>query len=96
VEKACGAIGTARISAVSFNVVVAIVSFASFPFLLFKYVLLLWFDMQVLSIPLLQSYPFIALLSGLALYIVLSAASILKNILSVSAPLHLFNRLLVI
>jgi len=52
--------------------------------------------MQMLSIPLLQSYPFIALLSGLALHIVLSTASILKNILSVSAPLHLFNRLLVI
>jgi len=48
----------------------------------------------MLSIPLLQSYPFIALFSGLALYVGLSTASILKNILSVSSPLHLFNRLL--
>nr|ACU19523.1 unknown [Glycine max] len=38
----------------------------------------------MLSIPLLQSYSFIALLSGLALYIVLSIASILKNILSIN------------
>jgi len=50
--------------------------------------------MQLLSIPLLQSYPFIALFSGAALYIGLSTASILKNIFAVSAPLHLFNRLL--
>ncbi|KAK7343001.1 hypothetical protein VNO80_25962 [Phaseolus coccineus] len=39
---------------------------------------------SILSIPLLQSYPFIALLSGLALYIVLSICSILKNILSIT------------
>ncbi|KAK7343000.1 hypothetical protein VNO80_25961 [Phaseolus coccineus] len=39
---------------------------------------------SMLSIPLLQSYPFIALLSGLALYIVLSIFSILKNILSIT------------
>ncbi|KAL2326216.1 hypothetical protein Fmac_025274 [Flemingia macrophylla] len=44
----------------------------------------------IISIPLLQSYPFIALLSGLALYIVLSIASILKNILSVTITTGLF------
>ncbi|KAJ1381487.1 Tetracycline resistance protein TetA/multidrug resistance protein MdtG [Sesbania bispinosa] len=42
------------------------------------------------SIPLLQSYPFIALLSGVALYIVISIASILKNILSVTITTGLF------
>ncbi|KAL2971700.1 hypothetical protein AAZX31_15G210800 [Glycine max] len=44
----------------------------------------------MISIPLLQSYPFIALLSGLALYIVLSVASILKNLLSVTINTGLF------
>ncbi|RZB81723.1 Protein ZINC INDUCED FACILITATOR-LIKE 1 isoform E [Glycine soja] len=44
----------------------------------------------MLSIPLLQSYSFIALLSGLALYIVLSIASILKNILSITIVTGLF------
>ncbi|CAJ1977972.1 unnamed protein product [Sphenostylis stenocarpa] len=39
---------------------------------------------SMLSIPLLQGYPFIASLSGLALYIVLSIFSILKNILSMT------------
>ncbi|KAG2396777.1 Protein ZINC INDUCED FACILITATOR 1 [Vigna angularis] len=39
---------------------------------------------SILTIPLLQSYPFIALLSGLALYIVLSMFSILRNILSIT------------
>ncbi|KAL9235174.1 hypothetical protein vseg_009961 [Gypsophila vaccaria] len=37
----------------------------------------------VLSIPLLQCYPFIALLSGLSLTLVLNSASVIKNILSV-------------
>ncbi|XP_057538915.1 protein ZINC INDUCED FACILITATOR-LIKE 1-like [Amaranthus tricolor] len=37
----------------------------------------------VLSIPLLQSYPFIALLSGLSLSFVLNSASVIKNCLSV-------------
>jgi len=96
VEKASGPIGIARISAVSFHLIVATITFQHFIFCYLKYVLLLLSYMQMLSIPLLQSYSFIALLSGLALYIVLSIASILKNILSVSAPLHLFNRLLVI
>ncbi|ESW05557.1 hypothetical protein PHAVU_011G189500 [Phaseolus vulgaris] len=45
---------------------------------------------SMLSIPLLQSYPFIALLSGLALHIVLSTASILKNILSITIVTGLF------
>ncbi|KAI3491988.1 hypothetical protein L1887_43625 [Cichorium endivia] len=38
----------------------------------------------VLSIPLLSSYPFIALLSGFALSMTLNCASIVKNVLSVS------------
>ncbi|XP_027908885.1 protein ZINC INDUCED FACILITATOR-LIKE 1-like isoform X3 [Vigna unguiculata] len=50
----------------------------------------------MLSIPLLQSYPFIALFSGAALYIGLSTASILKNIFAISISTGLFlqqNRL---
>ncbi|ESW05363.1 hypothetical protein PHAVU_011G173400 [Phaseolus vulgaris] len=39
---------------------------------------------SILSIPILQSYPFIPLLSGVALYIVLSICSILKNIFSIT------------
>ncbi|KAI3781158.1 hypothetical protein L2E82_11161 [Cichorium intybus] len=38
----------------------------------------------VLSIPLLSSYPFIAMLSGFALSLTLNSASIVKNVLSVS------------
>jgi hypothetical protein len=41
--------------------------------------------MQVVSIPLLASYPYIALLSGLSLAFVLNCASVAKNVLSVSA-----------
>lgn len=37
----------------------------------------------VLTVPVLQSYPFIALLSGLSLSLVLNCASIMKNVLSV-------------
>ncbi|KAK2407550.1 protein ZINC INDUCED FACILITATOR-LIKE [Trifolium repens] len=44
----------------------------------------------IFSIPLLQSYPFIAMLSGIALYIVISIASILKNIISVTITTGLF------
>ncbi|KAG9454962.1 hypothetical protein H6P81_007866 [Aristolochia fimbriata] len=44
----------------------------------------------VLSIPLLQSFPFIALLSGLTLHLVLNCASVLKNVLSVSVITGLF------
>ncbi|GAU33364.1 hypothetical protein TSUD_364890 [Trifolium subterraneum] len=44
----------------------------------------------IFSIPLLQSYPFIAMLSGIALYIVISIASVLKNIISVSITTGLF------
>ncbi|XP_061338515.1 protein ZINC INDUCED FACILITATOR-LIKE 1-like isoform X2 [Gastrolobium bilobum] len=44
----------------------------------------------VFSVPLLQSYPFIAMLSGLTLYIVISIASILKNILSLTITTGLF------
>ncbi|XP_057457735.1 protein ZINC INDUCED FACILITATOR-LIKE 1-like [Lotus japonicus] len=44
----------------------------------------------VLSIPLLQSYPFIAMLSGILLNLVISIASVLKNILTVSIITSLF------
>lgn len=39
---------------------------------------------QAISIPLLSSYPYIALLSGITLHLVLNSASILRNTLSVS------------
>ncbi|KAE9592776.1 putative major facilitator superfamily [Lupinus albus] len=38
----------------------------------------------LLSTPLLQSYPFIAMLSGLTLYILISIASVLKNLLGIT------------
>lgn len=44
----------------------------------------------VLSIPLLQSYPFIAMLSGITLYLVINIASLLKNLLSVTIITGLF------
>ncbi|XP_045800504.1 protein ZINC INDUCED FACILITATOR-LIKE 1-like isoform X2 [Trifolium pratense] len=44
----------------------------------------------IFSIPILQSYPFIAMLSGIALYIVINIASILKNIISVITITSLF------
>ncbi|XP_004515444.1 protein ZINC INDUCED FACILITATOR-LIKE 1-like isoform X2 [Cicer arietinum] len=44
----------------------------------------------VLSIPLLQSYPFIAMLSGITLYLVINIASLLKNLLSVTVITGLF------
>ncbi|XP_061369044.1 protein ZINC INDUCED FACILITATOR-LIKE 1-like [Gastrolobium bilobum] len=44
----------------------------------------------VLSIPLLQSYPFIAMLSGFTLYLVINIASIVKNILSATIVTSLF------
>ncbi|GLT75353.1 hypothetical protein SLA2020_470840 [Shorea laevis] len=44
----------------------------------------------VLSIPLLQSYPLIAMLSGLTLSLLINCASILKNVLSVSIITGLF------
>ncbi|WJX36543.1 hypothetical protein P8452_24408 [Trifolium repens] len=44
----------------------------------------------VLSIPLLQSYPFIAMLSGITLFLVINIASLLKNLLSVTIVTGLF------
>ncbi|KAI5421005.1 hypothetical protein KIW84_044734, partial [Lathyrus oleraceus] len=44
----------------------------------------------IFSIPLLQSYPFIAMLSGITLYIFISIASILKNIIAVTITTSLF------
>ncbi|CAK8564844.1 unnamed protein product [Lathyrus sativus] len=44
----------------------------------------------VLSIPLLQSYPFIAMLSGITLYLVINIASVLKNVISMTVITGLF------
>ncbi|TYJ36482.1 hypothetical protein E1A91_A05G309600v1 [Gossypium mustelinum] len=45
---------------------------------------------SVLAIPLLQSYPLIAMLSGFTLTLVINCASVLKNVLSVSIITGLF------
>ena len=53
-----------------------------FPVHIINFVLIVtWFPMKALSIPLLSSYPFIATLSGL----LIGCASLLKNVLAVSA-----------
>ncbi|KAE9593927.1 putative major facilitator superfamily [Lupinus albus] len=44
----------------------------------------------VLSIPLLQSYPFIAMLSGVSLYVMINVVSVLKNLLTVTIITGLF------
>ncbi|KAK7259686.1 hypothetical protein RIF29_25299 [Crotalaria pallida] len=44
----------------------------------------------VLSIPLLQCYPFIATLSGITLYVVINVVSVLKNLLTVTIITGLF------
>ncbi|XP_048135250.1 protein ZINC INDUCED FACILITATOR-LIKE 1-like isoform X2 [Rhodamnia argentea] len=44
----------------------------------------------ILSIPLLSSYPFIAMLTGIGLSIVLNCASVAKNVLSISVFTSLF------
>ncbi|KAI5411073.1 variant 7, Protein ZINC INDUCED FACILITATOR-LIKE 1 [Lathyrus oleraceus] len=44
----------------------------------------------VLSIPLVQSYPFIAMLSGMTLYVVINIASLLKNVLGMTIVTCLF------
>ena len=43
------------------------------------------FLFQAVSIPLLASYPYIAMLSGITLHLVINIASVLRNTLSVSA-----------
>ncbi|KAK2983492.1 hypothetical protein RJ640_006505 [Escallonia rubra] len=43
----------------------------------------------VLTIPLLTSYPYIAMLTGFSLTLVLNCASVLKNSFSVSASINL-------
>jgi hypothetical protein len=95
VEKACGPIAFARITGVSFSfhqIVSAVIEISAFPFLLFEICHSNFgFNMQIFSIPLLQSYPLIAMLSGISLYIVISIASMLKNVMSVSASLNLLN-----
>ncbi|KAF6151938.1 hypothetical protein GIB67_010512, partial [Kingdonia uniflora] len=44
----------------------------------------------ICSIPLLSSYPFMAMLSGLSLHLLLNCASVLKNVLSISTITGLF------
>ncbi|XP_034207824.1 protein ZINC INDUCED FACILITATOR 1-like [Prunus dulcis] len=44
----------------------------------------------IITIPLLSSYPFIAMLSGFSLYLMLNIASVLKNVLSVSSDMTLY------
>ncbi|OIV95482.1 hypothetical protein TanjilG_23925 [Lupinus angustifolius] len=44
----------------------------------------------VLSIPLLQSYPFIAMFSGVSLYVLINIVSVLKNLLTVTIITGLF------
>lgn len=43
-----------------------------------------WFYVKVLSVPLLSSYPLIAMLSGLGLSLLVNCASLFKNVLCVS------------
>jgi len=93
VEKATGPISVARISSVSFHLILAIISFQHFHFCNLKYVLLLCFHMQILTIPLLQSYPFIALLSWLS---TIHSAKYFFNPKEYSVCKYLCNHLLVI
>lgn len=44
-------------------------------------------NFQILSIPVLSSYPFIAMLSGVTLTLLINCASLVKNVLSVSLNL---------
>ncbi|GMN59272.1 hypothetical protein TIFTF001_028360 [Ficus carica] len=44
----------------------------------------------VISIPLLSSYPFIAMLSGVSLWLFINLASVMKNVLSISIITGLF------
>ncbi|XP_008231756.1 PREDICTED: protein ZINC INDUCED FACILITATOR-LIKE 1-like [Prunus mume] len=44
----------------------------------------------IITIPLLSSYPFIAMLSGFSLYLTLNIASVLKNILSITIVTGMF------
>ncbi|XP_021801612.1 protein ZINC INDUCED FACILITATOR 1-like isoform X3 [Prunus avium] len=44
----------------------------------------------IITIPLLSSYPFIAMLSGFSLYLMLNIASVLKNVLSITIVTGMF------
>ncbi|KAM2845986.1 hypothetical protein COP1_028364 [Malus domestica] len=44
----------------------------------------------IISIPLLSSYPFIAMLSGLSLFVLLNCASVLKNVISITIITGMF------
>ncbi|KAE9592773.1 putative major facilitator superfamily [Lupinus albus] len=87
VQKAFGMIGMARISGVRFC---KLLCFNVSLFVFFQYIILLWYLMQVLAIPLTQSFPFIAMCSGSALFTLLSIASALKNLLSTNITTGLF------
>ncbi|KAE9592771.1 putative major facilitator superfamily [Lupinus albus] len=86
-EKALGTINITRISGVSIHHILQIIHYL----FSFNYVILLWYLIQVIVIPLTQSLPFIAMCSSLALSILITTASSLRMILHVSLPLSLFN-----
>lgn len=111
VERLCGPLTIARISAVSFRLNLAtqhfklhfntaclillfLVSFSvnavATSVILTRFCYWCACHMQALSIPLLQSFPYIALFSGFTLCLVLNVASIAKSLLSVSVSSLVF------
>lgn len=90
-QKACGTVRIALITGVSFHILQQLIQLSISLFFVLN-IMLFGRLVQVLSIPLLQSYPFIAMLSGFLLNLVISIASVLKNILTVSASLCLFEK----
>ncbi|XP_056165987.1 probable peptide/nitrate transporter At3g43790 isoform X2 [Syzygium oleosum] len=70
-----------------------VLAISGFGLLLFQLLLYPWVERILgpgISIPLLSSYPFIAMLSGLTLHIAINFASILRNALSVSGVTGIF------
>ena len=82
-ERILGPIPVARISAASTKHPLASMYVSCFNLFLCNS-FFVNFPMQVISILLLSSYPFIAMLSGLGLSILINCASIMKNVFSVS------------
>ncbi|KAJ6989101.1 protein ZINC INDUCED FACILITATOR-LIKE 1-like [Populus alba x Populus x berolinensis] len=82
-ERILGPIPVARISAASTKHPLASMYVSCFHLFLCDS-FFVNFPMQVISILLLSSYPFIAMLSGLGLSILINCASIMKNVFSVS------------
>ena len=83
VERTCGPARVARFAGVRFHLNLTI----TIDIVIHGFVILTMFGFhQALSIPLLQSYPFIALLSGFTLRLMINIASALKNLMSVSDP----------